>query len=70
MSDYEDMWLMSLCNHFIIANSTFSWWSAWLSYNPDKKVVYPKKWVGPNLTKQSNGIEGLFPKDWTSLKND
>ena len=60
---YIDMQLMSLCDHHIIANSSFSWWGAWLNPKPEKIVVYPKKWfAGGGLDSRD-----LFPEDWISL---
>lgn len=56
----EDLYLMSLCKHNIIANSTFSWWAAWLNENPGKKVVVPKHWLNNVL---SESVE-LVPKNW------
>lgn len=62
---YIDLCLMSLCSDFIIANSTFSWWGAWLSKNPNKKVIAPQKWFGPN--NQHHNTKDLFPSEWVVI---
>lgn len=61
-ASYNDMRLMSLCKHHIIANSSFSWWGAWLSASPQKIVVAPQKWFA-----NSNNVGDLFPSEWTLL---
>lgn len=61
-SCHIDMYLMSLCKHNIIANSTFSWWSAWLNNNPGKLIISPRQWL--NYPHQ---ITGLSLKNWTRL---
>ena len=57
---YHDLYLMSLCSDFIIANSTFSWWGAWLANRGT--VVAPKKWFGPN--NQHLSTKDLYPASW------
>ena len=61
--DYIEIHLMSLCKHNIIANSSFSWWGAWLNNNPGKKVIAPKNWFKDN----SLNIIDLIPKEWITL---
>jgi hypothetical protein len=63
-SNLFDMCLMSLCNYHIIANSSFSWWGAWLS--DSKKVIAPQRWFGPPLSEQ-NDIQDLIPNRWVKI---
>lgn len=59
---FNDMRLMSLCRHHIIANSSFSWWGAWLNPRDDKMVIAPKKWFA-----NSNDTRDLLPIGWVIL---
>lgn len=59
---YNDMRLMSLCSHHIIANSSFSWWGAWLNPSTDKIVVAPKRWFANNTN-----VKDLLPENWLKL---
>jgi len=63
--DYEDMRLMSHCKHNIIANSSFSWWGAWLNENASKIVITPQRWFS-NEEKQKQTID-LIPENWIKL---
>ncbi len=69
---YLDMYLMSRCGHHIIANSSFSWWGAWMSQNPEKTVIAPAKWFNNQecydiYTKEMIKIspEGMIAEDVT-----
>lgn len=65
LGDMCDFWLMTLCKHNIIANSTFSWWAAWMNNNKSKVIICPDF----NLfgTTSSWGFEGLIPDKWIKI---
>jgi hypothetical protein len=65
IEDWQQMLLMSCCKHNIIANSTFSWWGAYLNDNPTKIVCYPYKWFGKKL--EVNKTHDLFPDTWNEI---
>lgn len=60
----EDIWLMSLCQHNIIANSSFSWWGAWLNNNENKIIIAPKNWFGQNSKTNDSDI---VPENWIKI---
>lgn len=62
-NSYEDMRLMSMCKHNIIANSSFSWWGAFLNSEREKIVIAPKMWTNFNNTKEYE----IVPKNWIIL---
>ena len=60
-TDIEDLWLMSLCKHNIISNSSFSWWAAWLNNNQNKKIIRPTNWYS------YGDIPSMFPENWIKI---
>jgi Glycosyl transferase family 11. len=63
-NSFRDMQLMSLCNHNIIANSSFSWWGAWLNSHPNKIVVAPSVWF------RDTDMPDILPKNWIQITVD
>lgn len=62
----EDLYLMSRARSHIMANSTFSWWSAWFDERPDKLVIAPRAWLAPEMLKKTY-IGDLYPEGWVML---
>ena len=62
--DIDDLYIMSMCKHNIIANSSFSWWGAWLNNNPNKKVITPLNWFGTMANLNDNDI---IPNTWIRI---
>lgn len=62
-TNIQDLYIMSMCHHNIIANSSFSWWGAWLNSNPKKIVIAPKNWFGNKNINTSD----IIPSEWITL---
>lgn len=67
IEDWQQMLLMSCCNSNIIANSSFSWWSAYFNRNPDKIVCYPSVWFGKAASSDHNDLSDLIPNNWKKV---
>lgn len=66
---YElDLCIQSRCDHHIIANSTYSWWAAWLGQNPNKKIIAPENWFTPDFATISPDHD-IVPSHWIKIKN-
>ncbi|WP_295799413.1 alpha-1,2-fucosyltransferase [Mucilaginibacter sp.] len=65
---WQDMALMSKCRHHIIANSSFSWWAAWLNPGSEKMVIAPANWFAAKVSNLDT--LDLIPKNWIQLPND
>jgi hypothetical protein len=61
--DWEDLRLMTSCRHHIIANSTFSWWGAWLAHHDEQVVAAPHAWFRPGA-KPGHCVRDLIPQSW------
>jgi GR25 family glycosyltransferase involved in LPS biosynthesis len=73
LSDLEELYVMSLCDHFIIGSSSYSWWAAWLSESKDKIIITPDRWFSNKLHYEKPLCvqeKDLIPTSWIRLSSD
>lgn len=66
-SHYIDFYILSLCKHQIISNSSYGWWAAWLNQNPSKVVVAPCEWINPALH-EATPVTDVWPPEWIRIQ--
>ena len=64
LDDYEELWAISLCNHNIMSNSSFSWWGSYLNKNINKKIYCPSVWFGP---KGEKNYQDIYEDKWIKI---
>ena len=67
LTDWQELLFMSMCSHNIIANSTFSWWGAYLNENPNKIVCYSSIYYSKNYNKK---VDDMFPENWIKIQDE
>lgn len=66
-SGLDALWLLTLCKHFVISNSTFSWWGAYLGERPDSVVVAPETWFGPGVHSRGHYETDIYQDNWIKV---
>ena len=65
LEDFEELYLMSMCKNNIIANSSFSWWGAWMNKNENKKIISPESWFGKSL--HYHDTSDIYGTNWVKI---
>jgi len=64
---WEALWLLALCKHFVISNSTFSWWGAYLGEKPGSIIVAPETWFGPGVHSRGHYETDIYQENWIKI---